>query len=178
MSTQKAQQAEKTKKKLERVALRLFSKRGFDQVSIRDICQEAKVSVGTFYHYFDSKEHVFLERYTQQADELNRCFLEFETAPANRRVLELAGCYAKNVQEAGVDVIRVLYNPRSAAGREQGTLRQMFYRIVPDEQVVGMLLLAVQGVVYDWCKSDGDYDLREKMDGFLGVVMAGLQAQG
>lgn len=177
MSTQKARQAEKTKKKLERVALRLFSKRGFDQVSIRDICREAKVSVGTFYHYFDSKEHVFLERYTQQADELTRCFSEYETAAADRRVLELAGCYAENVQQAGVDVIRLLYNPRSAAGREQGTLRQLFSQIIPDDQTVGILLLAVQGVVYDWCKSGGDYNLREKMNGFLSVVIAGLPVE-
>lgn len=174
MVSQKARQAERTKKKLERVALKLFTKQGFDRVSIRDICKEADVSVGTFYHYFESKEHVFLERYTHQADQLNQCFLRFEDRPAKERILELACCYAENVQNAGVEMMRLLYNPKSAAGREQGTLRQLFSQILTQEREVELLLLGVQGVVYDWCKSGGEYDLREKMFEFLEVVLIGI----
>ena len=36
-------------------AERLFSRSGFFEVSVSDICKEAHTAVGTFYIYFDSK---------------------------------------------------------------------------------------------------------------------------
>jgi TetR/AcrR family transcriptional regulator of autoinduction and epiphytic fitness len=42
-------------------ARRLFLSRGFDATSMADIAQEAGVSKGTLYVYFDSKERLFQE---------------------------------------------------------------------------------------------------------------------
>jgi len=42
-------------------ATELFSTRGFDAVGTPEIAQRAKVSVGTFYRYFDDKREVYLE---------------------------------------------------------------------------------------------------------------------
>ncbi len=36
----------------------LFSRKGFHNVSMREICKEAGVSTGTLYHYFPSKEQI------------------------------------------------------------------------------------------------------------------------
>jgi AcrR family transcriptional regulator len=36
----------------------LFSRKGFHNVSMREICKEAGVSTGTLYHYFPSKERI------------------------------------------------------------------------------------------------------------------------
>lgn len=41
-------------------AVRLFSKRGFDGVSMRTIAQEAGVSKSNIYHHFRSKEELYL----------------------------------------------------------------------------------------------------------------------
>lgn len=41
------------------VAARLFSERGFANVSIRDICNVAGVSPPTIYHYYGSKDGLF-----------------------------------------------------------------------------------------------------------------------
>jgi AcrR family transcriptional regulator len=42
-------------------AARLFGERGFANVSVRDICEEAGVTPPTIYHYFGSKDHLFQE---------------------------------------------------------------------------------------------------------------------
>lgn len=42
-----------------KVATQLFSEKGFANVSIRDICDEAGVTAPTVYHYFGNKEHLF-----------------------------------------------------------------------------------------------------------------------
>lgn len=41
------------------VAARLFSERGFANVSIRDICDTAGVTPPTIYHYFGNKDQLF-----------------------------------------------------------------------------------------------------------------------
>ncbi len=36
---------------------------GFDSITVRDICTEVGITVGTFYHYFSSKNDLLLDRY-------------------------------------------------------------------------------------------------------------------
>lgn len=48
-----------TRENILSVAARLFSERGFANVSIRDICDVAGVSPPTIYHYYGSKDGLF-----------------------------------------------------------------------------------------------------------------------
>lgn len=57
------EQAVRTRRKLFDTGLRIFAEKDMDEVCIKDICGEAGVSVGTFYHYFSSKEDLLLEAY-------------------------------------------------------------------------------------------------------------------
>ena len=41
--------------------LKLFSERGFHNVSIQEIAEESEFGVGTIYNYFESKEQLFAE---------------------------------------------------------------------------------------------------------------------
>jgi AcrR family transcriptional regulator len=41
-------------------ALKVFSKKGFDQTTIPDIAQEARVAIGTIYNYYQSKHDLLL----------------------------------------------------------------------------------------------------------------------
>jgi len=43
------------------VALRLFSDRGFHNVSMQEIAEKSEFGVGTLYNFFDSKEQLFVE---------------------------------------------------------------------------------------------------------------------
>jgi AcrR family transcriptional regulator len=47
-----------THERLMRSALRLFAERGFADTSIKDITDAADVGKGTFFNYFETKEHV------------------------------------------------------------------------------------------------------------------------
>lgn len=47
-----------TRLKLFRCALRLIAKRGVGNVTVEDITEAADVGKGTFFNYFESKEHV------------------------------------------------------------------------------------------------------------------------
>lgn len=55
--------------KLVQAAEKLFSRSGFFDVSVSDICREAHTAVGTFYIYFESKTDIYrylVERYKRE----------------------------------------------------------------------------------------------------------------
>jgi len=47
-----------TRERLYRAALRLFAERGFQETTVEDITEAADVGKGTFFNYFQTKEHV------------------------------------------------------------------------------------------------------------------------
>ncbi|MBA4374975.1 MAG: hypothetical protein C0401_02230 [Anaerolinea sp.] len=54
------QRSEETRRKILTASLRLFSLRGYDATGLVQICREAGVSKGAFYHHFESKHDLFL----------------------------------------------------------------------------------------------------------------------
>ncbi|MCY9528316.1 MULTISPECIES: TetR/AcrR family transcriptional regulator [Paenibacillus] len=65
--TLRQQKALETKNKLIDSALRVFSEKGYDSSTTKDIAREAEVTDGLIYHYFNSKEELLwaiLEKHT------------------------------------------------------------------------------------------------------------------
>ena len=54
------QRSEETRAKIIESAIKLFSTRGFNAASVDDICKDAGISKGAFYHHFESKQALFL----------------------------------------------------------------------------------------------------------------------
>lgn len=54
------QRSEETRTRIMDAAVKLFSTRGFAAASVDDICAEAGISKGAFYHHFESKQALFL----------------------------------------------------------------------------------------------------------------------
>jgi AcrR family transcriptional regulator len=55
------QRAEETRSHILDAAGELFAEHGYDATSVADICAQAGVTKGAFYHHFESKQAVFLE---------------------------------------------------------------------------------------------------------------------
>src|SRR5512144_2636319 len=54
------QRSEETRTKIMEAAIKLFSNQGYNKSSVDDICAEAGISKGAFYHHFKSKQELFL----------------------------------------------------------------------------------------------------------------------
>ena len=87
-------------------------KKGFQDTTIRDICEKANVSVGTFYSYFKSKNDVLKELYLS-ADKFFYKFVasEIENQEFSEKLKIFVFYYAKLNSETGLDMLRVLYSP-------------------------------------------------------------------
>ncbi len=57
----RAQQKKETRHHVLTSAQKVFAAKGYGATQVRDIVKSAGVSIGTFYHYFDSKEEAFNE---------------------------------------------------------------------------------------------------------------------
>lgn len=56
----KTGKSEQTRALILQTAMRLFRERGYDRTTMRAIAQEAGVSVGNAYYYFESKEKLLI----------------------------------------------------------------------------------------------------------------------
>jgi AcrR family transcriptional regulator len=54
----RAGRREASRRRVETIALRLFARHGFDDVTVEQVCAEAEIAPATFYRYFGSKEGV------------------------------------------------------------------------------------------------------------------------
>jgi TetR/AcrR family transcriptional repressor of nem operon len=67
-----------TKQNLLQAAAKLMRARGFNATSVDDICKEAGVTKGSFFHYFKSKEDLTKAAMAQFTDDI---LVDFESAP-------------------------------------------------------------------------------------------------
>ena len=54
------QRSEETRAQIIKSAIKLFSTHGYTAASVDDICKDAGISKGAFYHHFESKQALFL----------------------------------------------------------------------------------------------------------------------
>ena len=69
-STQLTEKAEDTRTRILNAALALFRRKGFEQTTMREIAEEAGVSLGNAYYYFESKETLVMAFYERAHMEL------------------------------------------------------------------------------------------------------------
>ena len=65
--------------KIFKAAKRILQKGGYEELSIKNICEEAGVSNGSFYHHFKTKDDL-LSYYIEDEPQMNRIFWNFRTA--------------------------------------------------------------------------------------------------
>lgn len=171
-------QAENTKKLLLKVIEDMLKEYTYDQMSIQEICRRAGVSVGTYYHYFESKASIVIELYRDCDDYfqnvvIKEC-LELEEVDA---IVHFGIAQAKYAFDRNVDLIKNIYKAQVDHGSEfflsvtRGLpvgMRQLVDRAVDNgvfksdtdrALLTSDLLLIVRGHLYNWCISDGKSDL-------------------
>ncbi len=175
--TNRKRQSIASRQRLLDAAQRLTGEYGFDNVTIQDICTEAGMSVGAFYHYFKSKEEIILAWYS-----LADAYFSTEVMPRLReshqssaeKIMEFAREQVGFGMRYGPEYIGQLYRAqlsynspefyaedRGIVGGmielvREGQMRGELQKEVSPEQLAAELLLIIRGVVLDWIWSKMD----------------------
>ena len=195
LRTPKQKRAHKTKKKITDVGLDLFSKKGFDNVTVDEIVKESNTSKGAFYGHFNSKYEIFLEKFKEIDDFYDQFEKELpENLAAKEKIVKLAIAqmeYLRN--ELGKDLMRTIYmnalttnanNFLSDTDRELYVILERFIQEgqetgeIPDyiskKELSLIITRCMRGTLYDWHIFKKEMDPVVEIEKILKVVLKGI----
>ena len=167
-------QARQTEQAILQAAMDLSRKQSFDKVSIREICQQAGITTGAFYHHFRSKEDLLSRGFAPLDSYLEQSLAGHEDEPPAlrlRRLLvgwELVARYYQRRLDAPDDTasmdssrftLRAMASCLEQAEAEGGLLPGWSAQWTAD-----FLFRHFRGVVIDWALHRGSYRLLAKLE--------------
>lgn len=200
LDKRKVQGAE-TKRKLYKIAEKLFAERDFTSVSVEDITDEAGITKGAFYVHFESKDALIallVADYANRADMDYKTFLE--TLPPDMPVSEVLLALIEKIADMLADTIgcnnmKKVYQILLAGtvdteavkgyGRKLYTLFQGvlekgihngdFKSILPADLLAQHFVMAIRGVSYEWCVRHPDFDLKKEAITHFKLLLEGIK---
>lgn len=181
--TQRKQQALDTRRKIFNIALNLIKEKGFDKVSVDDICAACGVSKGAFYHHFKSKLDIMSESESLINDMLENIQIHESDGSIKEKLLILMGSILDVVEKSGVEVTRQLTvvttgghyiqqeNRNTFAIHTRKLIQQILAEAVekgelsPEtnkEASTEIIMTFLSGMIADWCIFNGAYSISEK----------------
>lgn len=187
----------KTKKHILDTALKLFSKKGYDNVTVQEIVKASGTSKGSFYTHFQSKYEIFFEKFK----EIDDFYLNFSKTispelNSSEKILIFVDAQMNFIaNELGKDIMKVLYsnaitssNPRNYFLDQNRPLFKILWEIVEEgmkknefnnelsiEEIVIILSRCMRGSIYDWCMSNDFFDLPKESHKLFDLVLKGLK---
>ncbi len=194
--TPRKQQALEMRSRIQNVALDLFDREGFENVSVEEIAQKAGCSVGNIYHYFKSKDELAI----QVTSHVDAAYLTLEAAyladtahTAKEKLLDFVG---QSLRISTDDP--VLYKAFIHAMKypEQGALQRnehrIYYRVLSelvalcrrdgfidgqydDDTVVEYLVTLHRGMLLEWRIYEGKFDISARGIAMAEILLRGLE---
>ena len=175
-------QARQTERNILQAALTLMRERGFDKVSIRDICKQAGITTGAFYHHFPSKESLLNKGFAPLDDYMEAALRGHEADEPAERLGHILSAYARFMEEEGGELtgryyVRRITDPTTQSmDSSRYTLRAMVecFRQAQREGILAsgrspewvadFCYRHFRGVVIDWVLHNYSYRLLPKME--------------
>jgi AcrR family transcriptional regulator len=95
------QRSEETRSNIIEASINLFSNRGYNAASVDDICAEAGVSKGAFYHHFESKQALFLALLDDWLQTIDTAIETSKDKPVPEIFMQLTEAFPYIIQTAG-----------------------------------------------------------------------------
>ena len=174
--------SKETKERIFQAAKRILQKSGYEELSIKNICEEAGVSNGSFYHHFKTKDDL-LSYYIEDQPSIDPDRLELpkNKEDAKETIIHVYLNYVKYCKELGVEFMAGYYTPHNQALNP--TIRtERPYPIVTVqhyleraleanaiqlnlkiEEITTDIRVIVIGNVFEWAMRNGDADFEGNM---------------
>jgi TetR/AcrR family transcriptional regulator, fatty acid metabolism regulator protein len=187
--TKRQQRSMRTKQRIYEKSIELINAYGYENVTIADICKHSHIPVGTFYHYYPSKDDILL--YCSESEDqmmmskmkslpegshssrykyLVRARLRMATA----RSPELSGyfriAHIRNKVFDSYSSERWFHQgllEEVVAGQEDGE----FVRDIDSVVIVEMALFLIDGLTSAWMLSNGSLDIEKKADEQVDLIL-------
>ena len=181
------QKSRETKEKIFQAAKRILQKKGYEELSIKNICEEAGVSNGSFYHHFKTKDDL-LSYYIEDQPKIDPDLLELPDSVAGVKegIIQVYMNYVKYCRELGVEFVSEYYDTKNQALNAAIRMERPYpimtvQNYVEKAEQAGIVSLNVGieefttdirmiviGNVFEWCVEYGEADFEGNMSGAVG----------
>lgn len=191
--TKQQQKSMETKRKIFHAAKTILQESGYESLSIKNICEQAGVSNGSFYHHFKTKDDL-LSYYIEEQPTMNPDVLDLpaDCTEAKETIIKVYLNYVKYCQELGLSFISNYYTPKNQS-LNPNIRTERSYPIVtvqnylqramdagiislshPLAAVATDIRMLVIGNVFEWCLKEGNTDFEGNMSRSLGSYLDGV----
>jgi len=158
-------------------AISLMTEKGFQGTTIRDICNESNIPVGTFYNCYRSKIDILKRIYDLGDQYMMECIAQESAGKSALETLFIfAGCYANLNIDTGIEVMRVLYYPANEwfchnrpmqvfihETMERGQYHGEIRGDLSANELTNAYFDLLRGVCYNWCVSRAGFELSPRI---------------
>ena len=173
---QRQLQAKETKNKITKAAMSLLKTKQYDSIKISDICKLAGISIGGFYHYFDSKEKLVIDAYDIVDDKIIKKYKTRKIDNEIDGILWLSECIASVTESLGERLVRNCYrqllvdetnytlSPDRSVHKElksliNGAIRNKLIKEINPTLLSEYLNKIARGNIFDWCLKHGSFSI-------------------
>ena len=187
------QKSKETKARIFQAAKHILQKKGYDQLSIKNICEEAGVSNGSFYHHFKTKDDL-LSYYIEEQPSINPDLLDLpeNTKETKDTIIQVYLNYVHYCEELGVEFMANYYTPKNQSLNPlirterpypiitvQNYLKKaidagIIHPILDLDDITTDIRMIVIGNVFEWCLKSGNADFEGNMKRSLETYLNGL----
>ena len=180
------------KQKLIDTTVALIKKYGADTITVRNVCEEAGLSIGTFYHHFQNKDDLLM--YFVRETSFDSFVLETPPEDIAGRVCELYMHLIDRYLALGEEFMKSFYTTGNKAlsaymGQENGCFadgtvmarcerelleaqEQGFIKKNANAHILSMdICTIVKGCVFEWALDDGRMNISESLRRIIGAYM-------
>ena len=185
--------SKETKERIFQAAKNILQRSGYEALSIKNICEEASVSNGSFYHHFKTKDDL-LSYYIEAQPTINPELLDLpqNKEDAKRAIVEVYLNYVSYCKELGVEFMAGYYTPRNQALNPDirterpypiVTVQKYLEKAVDAnaislnlsiQEVVTDIRMLVIGNVFEWSMRNGEVDFAENMKRSISHYLDGV----
>lgn len=196
------EKAVETKNKIYESAEQLFTKYGFDDVSVAAIVEMAGVSKGSFYVHFDSKDSLIASLISDYIDQLDLNYkLYIESFPMSAKASDILYALVEKIVDTmtdtiGYDIIKIIYGVQISRTIDTDTISsynrdvyKIFNLVIgkgveqgefkPDltiDIITKHCVLALRGLAYEWCIRYPEFDFKAQAIQHFGILLSGLKS--
>lgn len=182
-----------SKEKIIDTTVSIIRKKGADAVTVRNVCMEAGLSIGTFYHYFRDKDDLLM--YFLQETSFDAFNLKTPVSDIAERISELYMHLIHKYIDLGLDFMKSFYStgnrslsaymgevdgcfaPGTVMARSEAEIQDAKDNGVINENAdiheLSMdICTVVKGCVFEWCLTEGSMDIETALHRIIRSVVS------
>lgn len=176
--------ARHTREKLLNSSLKLIKEKGYHNTTVRDICADANVSIGTFYSYFPAKNDLFFSIYLDGDKFFSESVALQVSGTTDEKIIDYFRYYAQLNMNTGLELMKILYQSDNPFFGKHRPMQKVFENIIEEglkdgelKSDMGPYMIAdyffvlARGVCYKWCLYNGDFDLEKQMLDYIRLAV-------